>query len=195
LVQNRLTILSKFDQPPDRRRHLTLVFARLLKFEMRLDRLELIDDSQIQAARGLRCSTPFRGTWRVKVLHTEWQYVHEQNNGLLVRRHVIAGEFHYIGKEASTRWGSGPDLSMMDEAGILDPTHETFREYERVVDPKYLEQIRSEAQQFSTKRLSRQSRLAACAIRNFKNGKNTIKPRSLRKLTRAIHDLQNKNLN
>jgi hypothetical protein len=82
---------------------------------------------------------------------------------------------------------------MMVEAGILDPTHETFREYERVVDPKYLEQIRLEANQFSTKRLSRQSRLAECAIRNFKKGKNTIRLRSLRKLTRAIHDLQNNN--
>jgi hypothetical protein len=30
--------------------------------------------------------------------------------GLLVRRHIVAGEFHYIGKEASTRWGSGPNL-------------------------------------------------------------------------------------
>jgi hypothetical protein len=29
--------------------------------------------------------------------------------GLLVRRHIVAGEFHYIGKEASTRWASGPD--------------------------------------------------------------------------------------
>lgn len=112
--------------------------------------------------------------------------------GLLVRRHVIAGELHYIGKEASARWGSGPDLSMMDEAGILDPTHETFREYERVVDRKYLEQIRSEAKSFSTKRLSHQSKLAECAIRNFKKGKNTIRPRSLRKLARAIHELQNK---
>lgn len=111
--------------------------------------------------------------------------------GLLVRRRVIAGEFHYIGKEASTRWGSGPDLSMMAEAGALVPTDKTFREYERVVDPKYLEQIRSEAKQFSTKRLSRQSRLAECAIRNFKKGRNTIRPRTLRKLTRAIHDLQN----
>ncbi len=115
--------------------------------------------------------------------------------GLLVRRHVIAGEFHYIGKEASTRWGSGPDLSMMAEAGVLVPTDKTFREYERVVDPKYLEQIRSEAKQFSTKRLSRQSRLAECAIRRFKDGKNTIRPNSLRKLSRAIHALQNKNVN
>ena len=114
--------------------------------------------------------------------------------GLLVRRHVIAGEFHYIGKEASTRWGSGPDLSMMDEAGILDPTHETFREYERIVDPKYLDKIRAEAKQFSTKLLSRRAKLAECAIRNFKNGKNTIKPRSLRKLTMAIHNLENKNM-
>ena len=96
--------------------------------------------------------------------------------GLLVRRHIIAGEFHYVGKEASTRWASGPDLSMMAEAGALDPTHETFREYERVVDAKYLGEIRGEAKQFSTKLLSRQSRVAECAIRSFKNGKNTIKP-------------------
>jgi len=30
-------------------------------------------------------------------------------------------------------------------AGALDPVDETFREYERVVDPKYLDQIRTEA--------------------------------------------------
>jgi len=114
--------------------------------------------------------------------------------GLLVRRHVVAGEFHYIGKEASTRWAGGPDLSMMAEAGALDPTDETFREYERVVDAKYLEELRTEAKQFSTKLLHRRSGLAKCAIRSFKNGKNTIKPRSLRKLTMAIHDLQNKNV-
>ena len=68
--------------------------------------------------------------------------------GLLVRRHIVAGEFHYIGKEASTRWASGPDLSMMDEAADLDPTHKTFREYERVVDSKYLDE-RSEFKQNS----------------------------------------------
>jgi hypothetical protein len=112
--------------------------------------------------------------------------------GLLVRRHIVGGEFHYIGKEASTRWASGLDLSMLAEAGAMDPTDETFREYERVVDPKYLDQIRAEAKQFSTKLLSQQSRVAKCAIRNFKNGKNVIKPHTLRKLTRAIHDLQNK---
>jgi hypothetical protein len=114
--------------------------------------------------------------------------------GLLVRRHIVAGEFHYIGREASTRWASGPDLSMMSDAGVLDPTNETFREYERVVDPKYLEEIRAGAKQFSTKLLSRKSSVAECAIRNFKNGKNTIKPRTLRKLTRAIHDLENKRM-
>jgi len=114
--------------------------------------------------------------------------------GLLMRRHIVAGEFHYIGKEASTRWAGGPDLSMMAEAGALDAADETSREYERVVDAKYLEEIRAEAQGFSTKLLSRRSRLAKCAIRNFKNGKNTIKPRSLRKLTMAIHDLQNQEL-
>jgi hypothetical protein len=98
-----------------------------------------------------------------------------------------------IGKEASTRWASGPDLSMMAEAGALDPPDETFREYERVVDPKYLDEIRDQAKQSSTKLLSRRSRVAECAIRSFKRGKNTIRPRTLRKFTKAIHDLQNKN--
>ncbi len=114
--------------------------------------------------------------------------------GLLVRRHIVAGEFHYIGKEASTRWGSGLDLSMLPDAGVLDPAHETSREYERVVDPKYLDEIRAQAKPFSTKLLSRRARLSEYAIRMFKNGKNTIRPRTLRKLTRAIHDLQNKSM-
>jgi DNA-binding Xre family transcriptional regulator len=81
---------------------------------------------------------------------------------------------------------------MLAEAGALDPADETFREYERVVDPKYLDQIRAEAKQFSTKRLSRRSGLAEDTIRRFKNDKNSIRPRTLKKLTRAIHDLQNK---
>jgi hypothetical protein len=55
--------------------------------------------------------------------------------------------------------------------------------------PKYLEEIRAQAEDFSTKRLARQSRLTECTIRNFKNGKGTIRSRSLRKLTRAILDL------
>ena len=114
--------------------------------------------------------------------------------GLLVRRHIVSGEFHYIGKEASTRWAGGPDFSMMAEAGLLDTMDETSREYERVVDAKYLDDIRAQANQFSTKRLSRKAALAESTIRNFKNGKNTIRPRSLRKLTKAIHDLQNKKL-
>jgi hypothetical protein len=114
--------------------------------------------------------------------------------GLLVRRHVVAGEFHYIGKEASTRWAGGPDLSMMPDAGALDALDETSREYERVVDPEYLDDIRAQAKQFYTKRLSRRARLAEDTIRKFKNGKNTIRPRTLRKLIRAIHDLQNKSM-
>lgn len=113
--------------------------------------------------------------------------------GLLVRRHVVAGDFHYIGKEASTRWAGGPDPSMLADAGALDPADETCREYERVIDTKYLEQIRTQAKQFSNKLLSRQSAVARCAIMNFKKGKDTIKPRTLRKLTKAIHDLQNRN--
>jgi hypothetical protein len=112
--------------------------------------------------------------------------------GLLARRHIVAGEFHYLGKEASTRWAGGPDPSMLADAGALDPADETCREYERVTDPKYLDQIRAEAKQFSTKRLARRSRLGECTIRNFKNGKGNIRPRSLRKLIVAIHDLQNK---
>jgi hypothetical protein len=115
--------------------------------------------------------------------------------GRLARRHVVAGEFHYIGKEASTRWAGGVDLSMMPDAGALDPADETCREYERVVDPEYLDQIRAQAKQFSNKLLSRQSGVARSAIMNFKRGKNTIKPRTLRKLTKAIHDLQNKKKN
>ena len=114
--------------------------------------------------------------------------------GLLARRHIVAAEFHYIGKEASTRWAGGPDPSMLAAAGALDPADETCREYERVVDAKYLDQIRIEAKQFSNKLLSRQSGVARSAIMNFKKGRNTIKPRTLRKLTKAIHDLQNKNI-
>jgi hypothetical protein len=114
--------------------------------------------------------------------------------GLLVRRHIVAGDFHYIGKEASTRWAGGVDLSMMPDAGELDAADDTCREYERVVDARYLDEIREQAKQFSTKLLSRQSGVAKCAIRNFKSGKNTIKPRTLRKLTKAIHALQNKNV-
>jgi hypothetical protein len=80
------------------------------------------------------------------------------------------------------------------DAEALNPVDETFREYERVVDAKYLEEIRVQAKQFSTKLLSRKSWVAECAIRNFKNGKNAIRPRSLRKLTIAIRDLQNKSI-
>jgi hypothetical protein len=69
--------------------------------------------------------------------------------GLLARWHIVAGDFHCIGKEASTRWAGGPDLSMMADAEALDPADETCREYERVVDAKYLDQIRTEAKQFS----------------------------------------------
>lgn len=80
---------------------------------------------------------------------------------------------------------------MLPDAGTLDPTQETLREYERVVDPKYLEEIRTQAKCFSTKLLSRRARLTEHVIRMFKNEKTAIRPRTLRKLTRAIHDLQN----
>jgi predicted transcriptional regulator len=61
-----------------------------------------------------------------------------------------------------------------------------------VVDPKYLDQIRTEAKH--SKLLSRHSGIARSAIMNFKNGRNTIKLRTLRKLIKAIHALQNKNI-
>ena len=111
-----------------------------------------------------------------------------------MRRHIAAGEFHYIGKEASTRWAGGVDLSMMPEAGLLDAADETCREYERVVDAKYLKQLRIEAKEFSTKLPSRKSGAAKRSIRNFKNGKDNVKPRTLRKLIKAIRDLQNKDM-
>jgi hypothetical protein len=114
--------------------------------------------------------------------------------GLLARRHIVAGEFHFIGKEASARWAGGVDLSMMPDAGALDPADETCREYERVIDAKYPDHIRAQAKQFSTRSLSRQSGVAKCAIISFKRGKNTIKSRTLRKLTKAIHNLQNKTM-
>jgi len=76
-------------------------------------------------------------------LHSKRQ--HTSNTiGRLVRRHIVAGEFHYVGKEASTRWAGGLDLSMMTEAEVLDAADETLREYERIVDPRHLEQIRAE---------------------------------------------------
>jgi hypothetical protein len=80
---------------------------------------------------------------------------------------------------------------MLSESGTLDSLDKTFREYERVVDPKCMNEIRAAVEQFSTKLLSRKASVAECAIRNFKKGKYTIRPRTLRKLTRAIHDLQN----
>src|SRR5262249_5073619 len=79
-------------------------------------------------------------------------------------------EFHFIGKEASTRWAGGPDPSMLTDAGALDPADETCREYEGIVDENYLDQIRKEAKQFSKKRLSCQSGVARSPIMNFKKG-------------------------
>ena len=109
-------------------------------------------------------------------------------------QHSESPDLRLLRVQDAAGWGSTPDLSMMADAGVLDEIDETFREYERVLDPNYLDQIRTEAKQFSTKRLSRQARLAEETTRRFKDGRNTIRPRSLRKMTRAIHDLQNKNL-
>ena len=54
---------------------------------------------------------------------------------------------------------------------------------------------RAQAKKSSNKRLSRQSGVARSAIMSFKKGRNTIKPLTLRKLTKAIHHLQNKTTN
>jgi hypothetical protein len=62
---------------------------------------------------------------------------------------------------------------MMAEAGGLNSADETFREYERALDAKYLAEIRREAKQFSTKTLSHRSRVAECAVRHFKNGRTS----------------------
>ena len=84
---------------------------------------------------------------------------------------------------------------MMPEAGVLDPADDRCREYERVVDAKYLEQLRIlQAKHFSTKLLSRKSRVAKRSIRNFKSRKDNVKPRTLRKLIKAIRHLQNKGM-
>ena len=48
-------------------------------------------------------------------------------------------------------------IPMMPEAGALDPADETCPEYARVVNAKYLDQIRTEAKQFSNKLLSPRS--------------------------------------
>ncbi|HTT19887.1 MAG TPA: hypothetical protein VMG82_13125 [Candidatus Sulfotelmatobacter sp.] len=58
------------------------------------------------------------------------------------------------------------------------------------VDPKYLDQIRTQSKAFPNKRLSRQSGVARSAIMHFKKERDTIKSQTLRKLTKAIHDLQ-----
>jgi hypothetical protein len=96
------------------------------------------------------------------------------------------------GSASTTRSPVRPIRPCWLSAGTLDLADETFRKYERVVDAKYLDQIWTEAKQFSTNRLSRQYGVAKCAIINFKNGQKTIKTRTLRKLTKAILDLQNK---
>jgi hypothetical protein len=56
----------------------------------------------------------------------------------------------YVGRKASTRWASGRNLSMMTEAGDLDPVDENFpRVRKSSRDPKYLDEIRAAARQAS----------------------------------------------
>jgi hypothetical protein len=109
----------------------------------------------------------------------------------------VAGDFHYIGKEASTRWAGGPDPSMMADAGALDPADETCREYERVVDAKYLDQIRTHAKQFSTRSLSLSVRSRQVRNHELQEGKehhqaayfakaDTGDPRSAKQKTKKL---------
>jgi hypothetical protein len=99
-----------------------------------------------------------------------------------------AGSF---GKEASTRWAGGVDLSVMPGAGALDPADETSRDYERVIDPKYLDQIRTQAKEFSNKSLTS---IGSCEVRNheLQEGKEHDQAPHFAKADKAIHDLQNK---
>jgi len=76
-------------------------------------------------------------------------HMYEQPSASLCR-HIVAGEFHSLAEK-----------------------HQLVG---RVVDPKYLDETRAGAKQFSTKLLSRKSCVALCAIRNFKNGKITSSP-------------------
>jgi hypothetical protein len=96
------------------------------------------------------------------------QFYREKQRGLSVR----------MGMESSghARWFE----RLLHELGL----ELWIGDAERVVDPKYLDQILTQAKQFSNKLLSRQSGVARCAIINFKQGKNTIKARTLRKLTK-----------
>lgn len=62
---------------------------------------------------------------------------------------------------------------MMADAGALNPADEAYREYERVVDAKYLDQIRTQAKQFSNKLLSRQSGVAECRNHKLQEGRES----------------------
>ena len=61
-------------------------------------------------------------------------------------------------------------------------------------DSTGIAQAQFSPKEFSNKLLSRKPGVARCAIINFKKGKNTIRPRKLRKLIKGIHDLQNRNM-
>ena len=60
---------------------------------------------------------------------------------------------------------------MMPYAGALDSPDETCREYERGVDPKYLDQIRAQAKEFSNKRLARKSGVSQTRNHELQEGK------------------------
>jgi hypothetical protein len=86
-----------------------------------------------------------------------------------------------------------PELPISDylsrQARVLSLFSELAKEYPiSVIYPHTIG-----AKQFSNKLLSRQAGVARSAIMNFKKGRNTIKPRTLRKQTQAIYALQSRN--
>ena len=112
--------------------------------------------------------------------------------GLLARRHITAGDFHYIGKEASTGWAGGPDPSMLADAGALGPGGRNLPRIRKSGRRKISRSnpSRSKAIFYSAS----VSPVRSCQVRHNKlqKGKNTIKSRKLRKLIKVIHYLHGK---
>jgi hypothetical protein len=123
---------------------------------------------------------------RKQVLHPKAAYARARQSACLPEG-ILRPLIFITSAKRRLSVGRGPDPSILADAGALDPSDETCREYERLVDAKYLDHIRPATKQFSNKLLSRRSGVARSAIMNFKKGRTTIKPRTLRKLTTAVH--------
>jgi len=66
--------------------------------------------------------------------------LHDQNGPIVGARKSRRRSYYRNQTENlwANSWTGGVDLSMMPEAGLLDPADKTCREYERVVGPRYL---------------------------------------------------------